>query len=54
MANISKVGTHYEWVTFHLSTSPNGAEEIGDGEEPTLKEAKLKVKNSLLSVGLIK
>jgi hypothetical protein len=54
MAHISKETDEWEWTTFFFSTSPEGADEIESGWTSSLKEAKEKVKESLLKAGVIK
>jgi hypothetical protein len=54
MARISKDSDEWEWTTFFFSTSPEGADEIESGWTSSLKEAKEKVKESLLKAGVIK
>ena len=54
MANISKGDNEWEWITFFFSMSPDGADEIGSGWTSSVKEAKAKVKESLLKAGTIK
>jgi len=57
MARISKEkqdSDEWEWTTFFFSTSPEGADEIESGWTSSLKEAKGKVKESLLKAGVIK
>jgi hypothetical protein len=54
MARISKEDNEWEWITFFFSMSPDGADEIESGWTSSVKEAKAKVKESLLKAGAIK
>ena len=54
MAHISNGDNEWEWITFVFSMSPDGADEIESGWTSSVKEAKAKVKESLLKAGAIK
>ena len=54
MSRISKEDNEWEWITFFFSMSPDGADEIESGWTSSVKEAKAKVKESLLKAGAIK
>lgn len=54
MARISKGDNECEWITFVFSMSNAGADEIESGRTSCVKEAKAKVKESLLKSGATK
>jgi hypothetical protein len=54
MARISNEHNEWEWITFVFSMSPDGSDEIESGRTSSVKEAKAKVKESLLKAEAIK
>lgn len=44
----------WEWITFWPTTCPSGATEIASGWTRSVREGKLRVKESLLKAGVLK